>query len=226
MDSYCIIPARAGSKRIKNKNLHILNGKPLIAYSIQAALESNIFSSVIVSTDSEEIAKVSRQYGAIVPRLREPKLSDDFIGTRPVIQDSINMLEIKNLDQTIIMCLYATAILINSNHIKLGIEKFLSENNHYPLLTLTRFTHPIERAYCKTNNHYFPLMPNNMNIRTQDFESKWFDAGQFYIAKAEEWLTGQEFKGPYTALILSPDEVVDIDTYEDLERASKKIVSK
>ena len=92
MISYCIIPARAGSKRIPNKNLYSINGKPLIAYSIEAAIQSNVFTSVLVSTDSEEIAEVSKKYGASVPQLRSPELSNDFIGTHPVIKDSINKL--------------------------------------------------------------------------------------------------------------------------------------
>lgn len=221
MDIYCIIPARAGSKRIKNKNLYSLNGKPLIAYSINAALDSGVFSSVIVSTDSEEIAQVARQYGAKVPNLRGPELSNDYVGIHPVIQDSIKMLDIKISEQTIIMCLSATAVLMNPSYIKQGVKEFLSESAHYPLLTLSRFTHPIERAYCATGSYYSPLIPNNMRKRTQDFEPKWFDAGQFCIAKAQDWLTQPEFKGPFQALIIPPDEVVDIDTYEDLEIVSK-----
>ena len=225
MDMYCIIPARAGSKRIKNKNLYNLNGKPLIAYSIKTALDSGVFSSVIVSTDSEEIAQVARKYGAKVPRLRGPELSNDYIGIHPVIQDSIKMLGTKNLEQTIIMSLSATAVLINSSYIKRGVKEFLSESANYPLLTLSRFTHPIERAYCATGRYYSPLMQNNMKKRTQDFEPKWFDAGQFCIAKAQDWLTQQEFKGPFNALIIPPHEVVDIDTYEDLEIVSKILSS-
>lgn len=221
MDIHCIIPARAGSKRIKNKNLYNLNGKPLIAYSIKAALDSGVFTSVIVSTDSEEIAQVARQCGAKVPRMRGPELSNDYVGIHPVIQDSIKMLDIKNLEQTIIMCLSATAVLINSNYIKRGIKEFLSESASHPLLTLSRFTHPIERAYGATGSYYSPLIPNNMKKRTQDFEPKWFDAGQFCIAKAQDWLAQSEFKGPFQALIIPPDEVVDIDTYEDLEIVSK-----
>jgi len=221
MDIHCIIPARAGSKRIKNKNLYNLNGKPLIAYSIKAALDSGVFNSVIVSTDSEEIAQVARQYGAKVPRLRRPELSNDIVGIHPVVQDSIKMLDLKNSELTIIVCLFATAIFIKASHIKLGIKEFLSESAHYPLLTLSRFTHPIERAYCATGSYYSPLEPNNMRKRTQDFETKWFDAGQFYIAKAQDWLMQPEFKGPFQALIIPPGEAVDIDTYEDLEIVSR-----
>ena len=176
MDIHCIIPARAGSKRIKNKNLYNLNGKPLIAYSIKAALDSGVFNSVIVSTDSEEIADVSRKFGATVPELRAPEISGDFIGTHPVVQDTINKLKIVNLNEVVVMCLYATAILTNSSQIELGYEKFLSENNRYPLLTLGKYSHPIERAFEKRGDVYQPITPDNIVIRAQDFESKWFDA--------------------------------------------------
>jgi N-acylneuraminate cytidylyltransferase len=176
-----------------------------------------------VSTDSEEIAQIARQYGAKVPRMRGPELSNDYVGIHPVIQDSIKMLDIKNSEQTIIMSLSATAVLMNSSYIKRGIKEFLSDSAHYPLLTLSRFTHPIERAYCATGSYYSPQLLNNMKKRTQDFEPKWFDAGQFCIAKAQDWLTQPEFKGPFQALIIPPGEIVDIDTYEDLEIVSRII---
>ncbi len=224
MNSYCVIPARAGSKRIPRKNLYNLNGKPLIAYSIEAALNSKVFSSVIVSTDSEEIAEVSRKYGALVPELRSPELSNDYVGTHPVIQDTIHKLNIRNLDETVIMCLYATAILINPSQIKLGYAKFLDETNRHPLLTLCRYSHPIERAFEKYGDIYQPVVPDNMLVRTQDFRSKWFDAGQFYLAMANDWLSQDKFTGPFNALIIPSEDVTDIDTFDDLESAKKKLI--
>ena len=226
MKSYCVIPARAGSKRIPNKNLYNLNGKPLISYPIEAALNSKVFTSVIVSTDSEEIADVSRKYGATVSELRAPELSGDFIGTHPVVQDTINKLKIANLDETVVMCLYATAILISSSQIVLGHEKFLSENNRYPLLTLGKYSHPIERAFEKRGDAYQPVTPNNMEIRTQDFETKWFDAGQFYLAKASDWLSQHQFTGPFNALVMPTEDFTDIDTVEDIENIKIKLLYK
>ena len=226
MKSYCVIPARAGSKRIPNKNLYNLNGKPLISYPIEAALNSKVFTSVIVSTDSEEIADVSRKYGATVSELRAPELSGDFIGTHPVVQDTINKLKIANLDETVVMCLYATAILISSSQIILGYEKFLSENNRYPLLTLGKYSHPIERAFEKRDDVYQPVTPNNMEIRTQDFETKWFDAGQFYLAKASDWMSQHKFTGPFNALVMPSEDFTDIDTIEDIENVKKKLLYK
>jgi pseudaminic acid cytidylyltransferase len=226
MKSYCVIPARAGSKRIPNKNLYNLNGKPLISYPIEAALNSKVFTSVIVSTDSEEIADVSRKYGATVSELRAPELSGDFIGTHPVVQDTINKLKIANLDETVVMCLYATAILISSSQIILGYEKFLSENNRYPLLTLGKYSHPIERAFEKRDDVYQPVTPNNMEIRTQDFETKWFDAGQFYLAKASDWMSQHKFTGPFNALVMPSEDFTDIDTVEDIENIKIKLLYK
>ena len=226
MKSFCVIPARAGSKRIPNKNLYNLNGKPLISYTIEAALSSKIFTSVLVSTDSEEIADVSRKYGATVSELRAPELSGDFIGTHPVVQDTINKLKIANLDETVVMCLYATAILINSSQIILGYEKFLSENNRYPLLVLGKYSHPIERAFEKRGDVYQPVTPNNLAIRTQDFETKWFDAGQFYLAMASDWLSQNKFTGPFNALVMPSEDFTDIDTMEDIENIKKKLLYK
>jgi|688.fasta_scaffold68584_1 pseudaminic acid cytidylyltransferase len=223
MNSYCVIPARAGSKRIPRKNLYNINGKPLIAYIIETALNSKVFDSVIVSTDSEEIAEESRKYGALVPELRSPELSNDYVGTHPVIQDTIRKLYTRNLEETVVMCLYATAILINPSQIKLGYEKFLSETNRHPLLTLCRYSHPIERAFEKRGDIYQPVSPENMLVRTQDFGSKWFDAGQFYLAMAGDWLSQDKFTGPFNGLIIPSDDVTDIDTFEDLERAKKKL---
>ena len=226
MISYCIIPARAGSKRIPNKNLYSINGKPLIAYSIEAAIQSNVFTSVLVSTDSEEIAEVSKKYGASVSQLRSPELSNDFIGTHPVIKDSINKLHLSDLDETVIMCLYATAILIGPSQIKLGYEKFISESNQHPLITLCRYTHPIERAFQKLGDSYQSIAPHMMQIRTQDLEPKWFDAGQFYLATARDWLSQDKFTGPFNALIMPTEDVIDIDTIEDLENATKRLLNK
>ena len=223
MNSYCVIPARAGSKRIPRKNLYNINGKPLIAYSIEAALNSKVFDSVIVSTDSEEIAEESRKYGALVPELRSPELSNDYVGTHPVIQDTIKKLNTRNLEETVVMCLYATAILVNPSQIKFGYAKFLSETNRHPLLTLCRYSHPIERAFEKCGDVYQPVTPDNMLIRTQDFGSKWFDAGQFYLAMARDWLSQNKFTGPFNALIIPPEYITDIDTIEDLESAKKKL---
>ena len=223
MNSYCVIPARAGSKRIPRKNLYNINGKPLIAYSIEAALNSKVFDSVIVSTDSEEIAEESRKYGALVPELRSPELSNDYVGTHPVVQDTIKKLNTRNLEETVVMCLYATAILVNPSQIKFGYAKFLSETNRHPLLTLCRYSHPIERAFEKRGDVYQPVSPENMLVRTQDFGSKWFDAGQFYLAMAGDWLSQDKFTGPFNGLIIPSDDVTDIDTFEDLERAKKKL---
>ena len=226
MKSYCVIPARAGSKRIPNKNLFNLNGKPLIGYTIEAALNSKIFTSVLVSTDSEEIAEVSRKYGATVSELRAPELSGDFIGTHPVVQDTIYKLRIENLNETVVMCLYATAILINSSQIILGYQKFLSDKNRFPLLTLGKYSHPIERAFEKRGDAYQPVIPENIEIRTQDFESKWFDAGQFYLALASDWLSQTKFTGPFNALVMPSEDFTDIDTIEDIENVKKKLLYK
>lgn len=216
----CVIPARGGSKRIARKNIKEFNGKPIIAYSIEAALQSNCFSKVIVSTDDDEIAEVARIYGAKAPFIRPDALSDDFTGILPVIKHTIEWLENKNNIIEHVCCLFATAPFVQSKTISEAYKIFLSSNTDY-CFSVTRFPFPIQRAIrINQNNKVNMFYPENFNSRSQDLEEAYHDAGQFY------WGNAQAFKDEIpifsevsSAFVLPRYLVQDIDTKDDWIRA-------
>jgi pseudaminic acid cytidylyltransferase len=218
---YCIIPARGGSKRIPRKNVLDFHGKPMISYPIDAAKRSGLFESVAVSTDDLEIAETSRKFGAIVPKLRNPMLALDTSTTLEVIQDAIEMLGISGSPNTIVMCLYPTSVLIEQQDLVDGLNIFQENKCSHFLITLAEYSHPIERAYINIGENFVPMNPDLMLTRTQDLPTKWYDAGQFYIATVSEWMRLSGPSLPYIAKIFPSHKVSDIDTFDDLERAKK-----
>lgn len=216
----CVIPARGGSKRIPKKNIKEFNGKPIIAYSIEAALESNCFSQVIVSTDDIEISEVARAYGAHVPFLRPDELSDDYVGTIPVIKHTIEWMEENNFSIENVCCLYATAPFIQSKILSEAYQQLKDSSADY-CFSVTSFSFPIQRSIKivkggKVNMFY----PEHFNKRSQDLEDAYHDAGQFYWGKAQafkdEIIVFSEASSPY---ILPRYLVQDIDTMDDWLRA-------
>lgn len=216
---YCVIPARGGSKRIPRKNILNFQGKPMISYPITAAIKTGKFKAVAVSTDDNEIADISIKYGASVPRLRSSELANDSASTLAVMQDAIKMLGISISSDDAVMCLYPTSILVDDLDLIDGIDIF--ENNHktHLLITLMEYSHPIERAYIQDGPYFSPQNPELMPIRTQEFSKKWHDAGQFYIARASQWMLPSGPKFPYIGKFFPSHKTTDIDTPEDLERA-------
>jgi len=216
----CVIPARGGSKRIPKKNIKEFNGKPIIAYSIEAALESNCFSQVIVSTDDIEISEVARAYGAHVPFLRPDELSNDYVGTIPVIKHTIEWMEENNFSIENVCCLYATAPFIKSKILSKAYQQLKDSSADY-CFSVTSFSFPIQRSIKivkggKVNMFY----PEHFNKRSQDLEDAYHDAGQFYWGKAQafkdEVIVFSEVSSPY---ILPRYLVQDIDTMDDWLRA-------
>ena len=214
-----IIPARGGSKRIPRKNIKDFCGKPIIAYSIEAALDSNIFDKVIVSTDDEEIAKIAKEYGAEVPFIRPSELSDDYTATIPVIAHAIKELQ-KEGPVDIACCIYATAPFIQQKSLKEAHTLLLQNQSDYAF-SATSFAFPIQRAIkLDKNNHVEMFNPEHFNTRSQDLEEAYHDAGQFYFGKSEAWLNARPiFSQESTAVILARHLVQDIDTMEDFRRA-------
>lgn len=221
MTIYCVIPARGGSKRIPRKNLVDFHGTPMIGHAINIAKESKLINRVIVSTDDLEISQIAKKYGGEVPRLRSAALSDDFTGTNEVIRDAIEMIEISELEQEILICLYPTAVLLSSQLIDTALETFISSGMKSPQISLCKFSHPIERAFKKTGDQYLPSTLKHMSTRTQDLEERWFDAGQFYIGTVSHWKKGNLRSGPFSGFLLSHENFVDIDTVDDLNLARK-----
>ena len=211
----CIIPARGGSKRIPHKNIKKFNGKPIIAYSIEAAIKSKCFDEVVVSTDDDQIAEVAKNYGASLPFVRPKKLSNDFTETLPVIKHAIKFL---NKDKPIkyVCCLYATAPFIQSKVIKNAFEQLINTGAEY-CFSVSSFSFPIQRALKITNEKRLKMLyPENAKIRSQDLEKTYQDAGQFYWGSVDAFINESmifsEISSPY---ILPSYLVQDIDTHED-----------
>lgn len=215
-----VIPARGGSKRIPRKNIKEFCGKPMIAYSIEAALQSGCFDKIIVSTDDSDIAEVAKSYGAEVPFMRPAELSNDYTGTIPVIRHAIEWLIEQEFDPELVCCLYATAPFVTAEYLQQGLQQLQNTNAAYAF-TVTSYAFPIQRAI-KLNPELGVEMfdTNNFNTRSQDLEEAWHDAGQFYWGKVDAWLAEKIiFGAESTSVILPRHRVQDIDTPEDWERA-------
>ncbi|PLY06363.1 MAG: pseudaminic acid cytidylyltransferase [Arcobacter sp.] len=214
-----IIPARGGSKRIPKKNIKLFHGKPLLAYSIETALKSELFEKVVVSTDSEEIAMIAKEYGAEVPFVRPKELSDDFTGTGEIITHAINFLKEKGEEFDFCCTIYATAPLLQKKYLMEGFEK-LKNSDAVSSFSVTSMPFPIQRTFKITGNNRCQMFwPENFIKRSQDLEEAYQDAGQFYWQnlnkKAKDIFFGQDS----IAIILPRYLVQDIDTIEDWERA-------
>ena len=215
-----IIPARGGSKRIPRKNIKDFFGKPMIAWSIEAALKSNCFDRVIVSTDDQEIAEIAKKYGAEVPFIRAAELSDDHAGTTPVIKQAIQWLTDNLQAPHLVCCIYATAPFVSANDIQRGLDQLEQTNASYAF-TVTSYAFPIQRAIRITeDNNVEMFSPEHFQTRSQDLEEAYHDAGQFYWGKVDAWMSEKViFGSESTPVILPRYRVQDIDTLEDWDRA-------
>ena len=225
----CVIPARGGSKRIPRKNIKEFNGKPIIAYSIEAALKSNCFDQVIVSTDDAEIAEVAKSFGASVPFMRPDELANDYANTIPVVKHAIEWFDDQVQAPSEVCCLYATAPFVRASTIRKAYEQMQSTQADY-CFTATSFAFPIQRAIKVTaENQVEMFYPEYLETRSQDLEDSYHDAGQFYWGKAEAFKQQKSiFSKSATPYILPRYLVQDIDTLEDWEKAELmyKIIQK
>ena len=183
-----VIPARGGSKRIPRKNIREFAGKPMIAHSINCALESGLFERVVVSTDDEEISRVARDFGAEVPFLRPEELSDDHTGTTEVIAHSIDYLRSQGAKLSAVCCIYATAPFIRQEDLKEGLRVLEAGNWQY-VFSATNFAFPIFRSLQKNAEGGLEMFfPKHFNSRSQDLPEALHDAGQFYWGRPQAWL--------------------------------------
>lgn len=215
-----IIPARGGSKRIPRKNIKPFCGKPMIAWSIEAALQSACFDQVIVTTDDAEIAEVARQYGATVPFMRPAELSDDHTGTIPVIRHAIEWCNHQGQSVEQACCLYATAPFVSAEDLRRGLDMLQGNACDYAF-SVTSYAFPIQRAIRFSEQGRVAMFnPEHFNTRSQDLEEAYHDAGQFYWGRADAWLQGKMIFSPDSLPVLLPrHRVQDIDTPEDWLRA-------
>ncbi len=218
----CVIPARGGSKRIPRKNIRPFCGKPMIGWSIEAAMRSNCFDEVIVSTDDGEIAEISKGFGATIPFTRPAELADDHTGTIPVIAHAGNWLIRNGYEPRYICCIYPTAPFLKEENVQQGLKKLCVEKCSYAI-SVTTYAFPIQRAVKLTGDGRIQMLdPQDYNTRSQDLEETYHDAGQFYWGTAEAWISRKMlFDIDSTAVVLPRWEVLDIDTLEDWELAER-----
>ncbi|MDP7423774.1 MAG: pseudaminic acid cytidylyltransferase [bacterium] len=218
-----IIPARGGSKRIPGKNVKLFAGKPIIAYSIQVALESGLFQRLIVSTDSEEIADVARKWGAEVPFLRPAEFSDDFTGTDEVILHALDWLDSAGEAYNYVCCIYATAPLLQAEYLRRGFQSVRREQAA-TAFSVTTYSYPIFRALTLDDNHRLDMIwPEHFTSRSQDLREVYHDAGQFYWAHIGKYRVGKRFFSNDAVPVIVPRHLVqDIDTEEDWIVAEKQ----
>jgi pseudaminic acid cytidylyltransferase len=215
-----IIPARGGSKRIPGKNIKLFAGKPLIAYSIDAAKESGLFDKIIISTDSEEVAEVAKTFGADVPFVRPQTLSNDVVGTRPVTNHAIKFCIENFYKPEFCCCIYATAPFLHAKYLQQGLDSLKQHSEKSFAFSVTSFPFPIQRALKKSAAGVSPMFPESINKRSQDLEEAYHDAGQFYWGKTDDYLSNQKIFSDNSLPVILPRHLVqDIDTPEDWLRA-------
>lgn len=222
MKRLCIIPARGGSKRIPRKNIKPFMGKPIIAYSIEASLESGVFDEVMVSTDDEEIAGIARQYGASVPFLRSAETANDYATTVDVLLEVVNKYKELGQEFDTICCLYSTAPFVTSDRLKEASAKI--NDSVDACFTIVQYSYPIQRSLRINVAEYVEMkFPEHLKSRTQDLEKVYHDAGQFYFVKTEALINEKTvWCKRTTPLILSELEVQDLDTETDWQLAEMK----
>ncbi|MGN0481058.1 MAG: pseudaminic acid cytidylyltransferase [Lachnospiraceae bacterium] len=217
-----IITARGGSKRIPKKNIKEFCGKPIIAYSIEAAINSGIFDEVMVSTDSEEIAEIARQYGAKVPFMRSEKTASDFATTADVLVEVIDEYKKRGVEFEYMACLYPTAPFITPEKLKNGFD-MLVKNDGLMAMTVVPFSYPPQRAFVMNEEYIQVKWIENLEKRSQDLEKMYHDCGQFYFYKVEGFA---EKKGRITQkivpVIVDELHVQDIDNEVDWKMAELK----
>ena len=222
MSKVCIITARGGSKRIPGKNIKDFLGKPIIAYSIEAAIGSGVFDEVMVSTDSEEIAEIAEKYGAVVPFRRSSENANDFAVTRDVCKEVIESYRAIGKDFDIFACVYPTAPFLTSKKLKEAVET-LERSDAYSLVPVVQFSFPPQRGVVIKDGLMEFLHPEYAQTRSQDLETVYHDCGQFYVERTEAFLREFTLVTSRTVpFVLPEEEVQDIDNYSDWEIAEMK----
>lgn len=215
-----IIPARGGSKRIPRKNIKPFCGKPMIAWSIEAAKLSGLFDRIFVSTDDSEIAAVAKQWGAEVPFVRPALLSGDHAGTTEVIAHATRWAYEQGWEVEAVCCIYATAPFVQVEDLKCGWQALSSGDWAYAF-TVTDFAAPVFRAFRQTIEGGIEMFfPEHFDARSQDLPAAMHDAGQFYWGRPAAWLAGMRiFDRHSTPVVIPRWRVQDIDTPDDWQRA-------
>ncbi|WP_309640420.1 pseudaminic acid cytidylyltransferase [Flavobacterium sp.] len=223
MKRIAIIPARGGSKRIPRKNTKLFYGKPILVYSIEAALNSGLYDEVMVSTDDLEIAEIAKQYGAQVPFMRSEKNSNDFATTVDVLSEVFDWYQKSGVEFKQGTCIYACAPFINSKLLAASLAMLENLNCDCVFPSLA-YSHPIQRALKVDKNGKIQLFnAANPDARTQDLEEAYYDAGMFYTFDVAKLLKTKSLRTDNTFTIKVDDlHAQDIDNENDWILAEMK----
>lgn len=228
--SVAIITARGGSKRIPRKNIKEFCGKPIIAYSIEAAIDSGIFDEVMVSTDDKEIAEISEQYGAKVPFMRSSQNSNDYATSADVLTEVIECYRSRGQEFEYFCCIYPTAPFVTAEKLKVAMEMLDNNPELDAVVPIVKFSFPPQRAFVVEDEKVKIIRPEIFQTRSQDLEPIYHDCGQYYCMKTKEFLETQRLVLKNTYPIITPEtEVQDIDNMEDWNIAEikyQKMISK
>jgi N-acylneuraminate cytidylyltransferase len=222
MRKIAIITARGGSKRIPHKNIKEFCGKPILAYSIEAAVESGLFDTVMVSTDDEKIAEIAVKYGAEVPFYRSEKTSGDYATTNDVLLEVLDEYEKRGEHYELGCCIYPTAPFVTAEKLNAAVDRLL-ETDADTLIPVVAFSYPPQRAMIVRDDRLIFEYPQYLDSRSQDLEPRYHDVGQFYIFRTESFKVNQKLMvGNILPMVVSEMEVQDIDNMTDWEIAEIK----
>lgn len=222
MSNIAIITARGGSKRIPRKNIKLFCGKPVISYSIEAALASKLFETVMVSTDDEEIAAIARDCGAEVPFLRNSATSDDYATTSDVLLEVLQRYELYGQTFSVACCLYPTAPFVTAEKLRQAVMMLCSRDAD-TVIPVVAYSFPPQRAGVIIDDRFVLLHPEHLDSRSQDLEPVYHDCGQFYVLNAERFEKNGKILGErIVPIIVDPLEAQDIDRIEDWKIAEMK----
>lgn len=222
MGKIAIITARGGSKRIPKKNIREFLGKPILAYSIEAALGSGLFDEVMVSTDSTEIADIAERFGAKVPFYRSDATSNDYATTNDVILEVLDKYERRGENFDMAVCLYPTAPFVTAQKL-ISAVKELEDSDADTLIPVVPFSYPPQRALIIDQGKLRFLYPENLDARSQDLMPHYHDVGQFYVIRTEAFKVNKKLMvGNILPFIVDEREVQDIDNESDWAIAEMK----
>lgn len=223
-----VIPARGGSKRIPNKNIRMLHDKPLLTWTIEFALSVDMFSEVIVSTDSSETETIATHAGAVVPALRPPEIATDSASTVQVLQHELRTQLQHVEDERPICCLYPAAVCLEKVDLEKSLSVLLDSGANF-IASVTRYAHPIQRAFRQSERGIVMVDPTSSATRTQDLDPAWHDAGQFYWGYARVWRQGSAILPNSVGYEVPSSRAIDLDEEDDwlrLEIAHRHLLNK
>lgn len=222
MASIAIIPARGGSTRVPGKNIRNFYGRPVIEYSIEAALKSGIFDEVMVSTDSEEIAEIARRAGASVPFMRSAKNSDSYATTRAVLLEVLEEYERRGKKYDVMACIYPCAIFITPEKLRHADTLMRETEGANAVTPVVAYSYPPQRAMVVKDGFLTYAYPEFINARTQDLDVIYHDCGQFYFWKVDDYVNNSTGIWNTVPFVTSEEETQDVDNESDFRIAEMK----